>query len=122
MAIQTRQQTNERMTGLWRTVSVTLGIVAVSAAVVAAGLGWQRTPAPPAASAARAIAAQPAPLGINLPYGANIHELSAGIRDYIRTEAQPAPVAFEQHPLGISLPQGANAAELPRGLTGYLRP
>src|SRR5262245_58156937 len=122
MATQTRQQMSGRTIGLWRIVGVTVGIVAVSVALIGGGMEWQRITAPQAESVAQAVVAQHAPLGIALPHGADFRELPAGLKDYIRAGEQPATAALEQHPLGIGLPLGANPAELPSGLTDYLRP
>ena len=122
MAIWTRQPVNGRMIGIGRIVGVAVGTFAIGAALVAGGLGWQGPRAPQTGSTAPVVNAQPVTLGIALPYGADIHELPAGLRDYIRAGASPVTVAMEQHPLGIDLPQGADAAQLPRGLTDYVRP
>src|SRR5690242_16309859 len=120
MAIQTRQQANGRTNGLWRIVGVTVGTVALSAALITGGLGWQRMTTPQASSEAPRAAMQQSPLGINLPHGADIRELPAGITDYLRAGERPVTMAMEQHPLGITLPHGAAAHDLPWGLTDYL--
>jgi hypothetical protein len=58
MAIQTRQQASGRKIGLWRIVGATVGTIAVSATLVAGGLGWQRGHAPQAGSAAQVVVGQ----------------------------------------------------------------
>jgi len=65
---------------------------------------------------------QAVPLGIDLPYGADIRELPQGLSDYIRRGSTSAVVGMHSYPLGIELPLGAYIHELPRGLTDYLRP
>jgi hypothetical protein len=69
-----------------------------------------------------AAANQAAPLGIDLPAGAQRSDLPAGLTDYLRPgsaeQRNQAPSAV----LGILLPHGATARDLPRGLTDYLRP
>jgi hypothetical protein len=65
---------------------------------------------------------QAAPLGIDLPYGADIRELPQGLSDYIRRGNTSAVVGMHSYPLGIELPHGADIHDLPRGLTDYLRP
>ena len=121
MAIQTRQQVNGRTIGLWRMAGVTVGAIAMSAALVAGGLGWQRGSAPQAQSAGPLVGAQPVSLGIALPRGADIHELPAGISDYVRAGERQMIVAMEQHPFGIALPYGATAKDLPAGLDDYIQ-
>jgi hypothetical protein len=59
MAIQTRQQPSGWKIGLWRIVGVTVGVVAVSVALVAGGLEWQGVRAPQASSEAPIADAQP---------------------------------------------------------------
>jgi hypothetical protein len=122
MAIQTRQQANGQKSGLWRTTGVAVGIITLSAAVVASGLGWQGVSAPQAAPAASIVVAQPAELGIDLPSGADIRDLPRGIADYIRSGEWLGREAMEQHPLEINLPRGADVRTLPAGLRDYLRP
>jgi hypothetical protein len=55
MAIQTRQQPSGWKIGLWRIVGVTVGVVAVSVALVAGGLGWQDVRTPQASSEAPSV-------------------------------------------------------------------
>jgi hypothetical protein len=76
-----------------------------------------------AAPAAPVTAAnQAAPLGIDLPYGADIRELPQGLSDYIRRGNTTSTIGMHSYPLGIDLPYGADIRTLPRGLTDYLRP
>ena len=74
------------------------------------------------AAAPVTAANQVAPLGIDLPYGADIRELPQGLTDYLRPGSTTSTVAMQSHPLGIDLPRGADVRTLPTGLTGYLRP
>ena len=108
------------MIGLKRIVGVTVGTVAISAALVAGGLGWQGSRAPQTL-----VGAQPMeqhPLGIDLPQGADVAQLPRGLTDYIRPGNSAQMVRFQATALGINLPAGANLRELPTGLTDYVRP
>jgi hypothetical protein len=65
---------------------------------------------------------QSAPLGIDLPRGADVHTLPHGLTDYIRPSTNAQAVRFQAISLGIELPAGTNLRELPQGLTDYVRP
>ena len=86
MAIQTRQQANGRTNGLWWIAGVMVGTVALSAALVAGGLGWRQARALQTEAAAPLVGAQPVSLGITLPSGAQPGDLPAGLRDYLRAD------------------------------------
>ena len=61
-------------------------------------------------------------LGIDLPVGATLDRLPAGLRDYIRTTwpgLLPETPATNPVP-GIDLPTGATRSHLPPGVTDYL--
>jgi hypothetical protein len=74
------------------------------------------------AAAPVTAANQAAPLGIDLPRGADVHDLPRGLTDYLRPASTTSTVAMQSHPLGIDLPRGADVRTLPTGLTDYLRP
>ncbi len=120
MAIWTRQQANGRMIGIGRIVGVTVGTVAISAALVAGGLGWQGPRAPQTLVGAQSM--EQHPLGIDLPQGAEADQLPRGLTDYVRPGNSAQIVRFQATSLGINLPAGANLRELPTGLTDYVRP
>jgi hypothetical protein len=120
MAIWTRQQTNGRMIGFGRIVGVAVGTVAIGAALVAGGLGWQSARAPQTLVGAQQM--EQHPLGIDLPQGADVAQLPRGLTDYIRPSNTAQSVRFQATSLGITLPAGTNLRELPRGLTDYVRP
>jgi hypothetical protein len=65
---------------------------------------------------------QAAPLGIDLPAGAQRSDLPTGLTDYLRPGNATSTIGMQSHPLGIDLPRGADVHDLPRGLTDYLRP
>jgi hypothetical protein len=120
MAIWTRQQANGRMIGIGRIVGVTVGTVAIGAALVAGGLGWQG-----ARTSQTLVDAQPMKqhaLGIDLPQGADVAQLPRGLTDYVRSSNNAPMVRFQATSLGIDLPAGTNLRELPRGMTDYVRP
>jgi uncharacterized iron-regulated membrane protein len=119
MAIWTRQQAKGRMNGFGRIVGITVGTVAISAALVAGGLGWQSARAPQTLLGAQPM--QQHPLGIDLPQGADAAQLPRGLTDYLRPGANAQLVRFQATSLGITLPAGANLRELPTGLTDYVR-
>jgi hypothetical protein len=68
-------------------------------------------------------------LGIALPIGAQVEQLPAGIRHYLRDytstaapSALAAPIAPATNPTaGIDLPVGASYSDLPTGVTDYVR-
>jgi len=62
------------------------------------------------------------PLGIDLPYGADVRDLPRGLTDYIRPGSVTPVVHTQSSQLGIDLPYGADVRTLPRGLTDYIRP
>src|SRR6476660_3799218 len=120
MAIWTRQQASSRMFVLGRIMGVAAGTVAIGAALVAGGLGWQR-----AHTSQTMVGVQPMEqhaLGIDLPQGADAAQLPRGLTDYLRSSTSAQPMRFEPATLGIDLPAGTNLRELPRGLTDYVRP
>jgi hypothetical protein len=63
-----------------------------------------------------------APLGIDLPRGADIRTLPRGLTDYIRPGSAAPVVQTQPAQLGIDLPRGADVLTLPRGLSDYIRP
>src|SRR5438045_348392 len=108
MAIWTRQQTNGRMIGFVQIMGVTVGTVAIGAALVAGGLGWQGARAPQTLMGAQPM--EQHALGIDLPQGADAAQLPRGLTDYVRPSSAP-PVRFQVTSLGIDLPAGTNLRE-----------
>jgi hypothetical protein len=90
-----------------------LGDVRALVAQLAETLGLSDTSSP--------MAMHSYPLGIDLPLGANVGELPAGVSDYLRPDSRSASSRTQPSQLGIDLPQGADARQLPQGLTDYIR-
>jgi hypothetical protein len=67
-------------------------------------------------------AMQSSPLGIDLPRGADVRTLPRGLSDYIRPGSGTPAVQSQPAQLGIDLPHGADVRTLPRGLSDYIRP
>jgi hypothetical protein len=131
--------------GSWQRMAIGVGLVGVSALLIVAAWLANRADAPMASSSVGlpdgvrtfvvelvdsiglgritpAARMQSVPLGIDLPYGADMRELPTGLTDYLRPGSGVAVIHMQSVPLGIDLPYGADMRELPTGLTDYLRP
>jgi hypothetical protein len=65
---------------------------------------------------------QPSCLGIDLPAGTDMSEITSGMRDYVRQCSYRQSAAAQPVSLGIDLPAGSQLSDLPAGLAEYVRP
>ena len=129
-------------TGYGWKMAVGLGLVGVTAVLIAAIAFADRAGTPVAAASLRLPVSirtlvtdlshalgfgevvtpmQSSPLGIDAPQGVDVRTLPRGLTDYIRPGSTPV-VPTQSSQLGIDLPQGADVRTLPRGLSDYIRP
>jgi hypothetical protein len=130
-------------TGYGWKMAVGIGLVGVTAVLIAAIMFADRAGTPVAAASLRLPTSirtlvadlanalgfgevvtpmQSSPLGIDLPLGADVRALPRGLSDYIHPSSVTPPVAAQSSQLGIELPLGADVRTLPRGLSDYIRP
>jgi hypothetical protein len=95
---------------------------AVPAPVAGAGSAYDGSAYVEYLTGRSAASNQAAPLGIDLPAGAQRSDLPRGLTDYLRPDNTTSIIGMQSHPLGIDLPHGADVHDLPRGLTDYLHP
>ncbi len=129
-------------TGYGWKMAIGMGLVGVTALLIAAIMFGDRTGTPVAAASLRlpesvhtlvadlasalgfgeaVIPMQSAPLGIDAPQGVDLHALPRGLTDYIRPSSITPVAGMQSAPLGIDAPQGVDLHDLPRGLTDYIR-
>jgi hypothetical protein len=64
---------------------------------------------------------QSSPLGIDAPQGVSLRDFPAGFTDYIRPSSITPVARTQSASLGIEAPQGVDLRNLPTGLTDYVR-
>jgi len=130
-------------TGYGWKMAVGIGLVGVTAVLIAVIMFADRAGTPMAAASLRLPASirtlvadlanalgfgevvtpmQSSPLGIDAPQGVDLRDLPTGLTDYIRPSSITPVVHTQSAPLGIDLPHGADVRTLPRGLSDYIRP
>ena len=129
-------------TGYGWKMAVGIGLVGVTAVLIAVIMFADRASTPVAAASLRlpaiirtlvadldnalgfgevVIPMQSSPLGIDAPQGVDLRDLSTGLTDYIRPGSVTPVVHSQSAPLGIDAPQGVDLRDLPTGLTDYVR-
>jgi hypothetical protein len=130
-------------TGYGWKMAIGIGLVGVTAVLIAAIMFADRAGTPVAAASLplpasmRTLVAdlanalgfgevvipmQSSPLGIDAPQGVDLHDLPTGLTDYVRPGSVTPVVQNQSYQLGVDAPQGVDLRDLPTGLTDYVRP